>query len=389
MVNNPFQQFVQILGDPNVSAGIQKQSNRVLDDPLQSGGSQFAAAFLNAFTNARQAEKQADVRQQLAQALGPESIASTILQSGGDVDTAVAAQKLQLESERQRRRSELIDQLSASTSPAPGLQDDTQDLTQPARSRGQDLSISPAQTAGILFGGPEAQLAKEQIDIETKKFEAKEDERLFRLKRTDQFIDESFKKTEVFTREIPTVQSQLQELETLASQGIKTGPLTPFLSVFQKTIDQAGISLDLSDVTSFELLSATAKGIATPLAKQLGVNPTDRDFQNILDQIADETKVTETNFALTDLRAQKAVQEKRVEDFLFSAEKEGIGKAAVRSGVRKIREQNRAVPARAIPVRPGTDIVDTSKLIKGQRYRSSKGIFIWDGEKPQKVSYNF
>lgn len=89
---------------------------------------------------------------------------------------------------------------------------------------------------------------------------------------------------------------RLSDMTTLLEEGIRTGGGQQFIT----DIQNLGFNLGLTDAdpTNEQVFSAFATGFILPLAKTLGVNPTDKDMELIGNQSADLAKTPLGNMIL-------------------------------------------------------------------------------------------
>ena len=85
-------------------------------------------------------------------------------------------------------------------------------------------------------------------------------------------------------------------MQDLLKNGLETGQLAQAKAYFE------GLGYDLgigdSAPTEAQLFRAVATSFVLPMAKQLGVNPTDKDMELIKESAVDLSKTTEGNFVL-------------------------------------------------------------------------------------------
>jgi len=118
------------------------------------------------------------------------------------------------------------------------------------------------------------------------------------------------------------LQTQREALAKVPS----TGPLSGAQSFLGNLVGQLNIADDkerdslsklVSNASNLDKINAAAKKISIPLAKQLGVNPTDADFKAILATVADVAKGKKTNEDLIDMwdrLSDKAVAKAQLAD---------------------------------------------------------------------------
>ena len=89
---------------------------------------------------------------------------------------------------------------------------------------------------------------------------------------------------------------RLNDMQDLLKNGLETGQLAQAKAYFE------GLGYDLgigdSAPTEAQLFRAVATSFVLPMAKQLGVNPTDKDMELIKESAVDLSKTTEGNFVL-------------------------------------------------------------------------------------------
>jgi len=177
----------------------------------------------------------------------------------------------------------------------------------------------------------------------------------------------------------PQVQVIESSLNDLVASGADTGPLANTASWVNAFGNQVGLDFGLDEGATYENIAAATSQLAAPLAKQLGVNPTDFDYKQILKSIASPDKSLAGNFALVDLQKQNIVKQKGKADLINDLEKQGASLAEVKRAITDYDKAYKVDVPKAIPTKK-------EQLKEGAKYFTNKGIFIWDGEKLNNVN---
>jgi hypothetical protein len=167
-------------------------------------------------------------------------------------------------------------------------------------------------------------------------------------------------------------------LDNLVQSGGVTGPASGMLSTLNELGGQLGLEIDLSESSSIRQIEGASNKIAVPLVKQLGVNPTDKDFEIIKSTVARAGTSVPANYAFIDTANQLSERKIAEEEIALRAIDEGMGETDIRRSINSYREDN---PVK-VPVSLPSNI---SQLTKGKRYTTDRGIFTFDGENMVRV----
>lgn len=169
-----------------------------------------------------------------------------------------------------------------------------------------------------------------------------------------------------------------QNLDSLVASGATTGPASGLLDFMQNLGAQTGLELDLSESSSRTAIEAASNKLAVPLTKQLGVNPTDKDFAIIKSTVARAGTSLPANYALVDLLKQSAKRELGEEKLILNAQERGLSEIQIRRELNKFKKNNRLTVPIPLPK-------DISQMRIGKRYTTDKGIYEYDGENMVRV----
>lgn len=193
-------------------------------------------------------------------------------------------------------------------------------------------------------------------------------------RRRGKFIEKNFERAEGASSILMDAQSISNNLRNLAARGDTTGALSPIVTLFNNAGAQAGLDVDLDATSSLELITSAANKLAIPMTKQLGVNPTDKDYNAIVSTIASAGKTMESNFALVDIMEQAAKRNLALSDVITAAIEDGEGEVGLRKIERQFKKDNPLQLTKPLPK-------DKSKVRKGVRYRDAEGVYLFDGER--------
>lgn len=178
----------------------------------------------------------------------------------------------------------------------------------------------------------------------------------------------------------PQIQVIESNLNDLVKRGASTGGLSNIASWLNATGQQVGLDFGLDSGSTLENISAATSQLAIPLAKQLGVNPTDFDYEQILKSIPNPKKSLAANFALVDLQKQNIVKQKGRIDLINSLDRDGATLPEIKAAIANYDKAYKIDVPKSLP-NPN----DNNSLKEGVRYYTNQGIVIWDGEKFNKV----
>lgn len=167
-------------------------------------------------------------------------------------------------------------------------------------------------------------------------------------------------------------------LDSLVEGGGVTGPAFGLLTFLNNSGEQFGIKTDLSETSSLTAIEAASNALAVPLTKQLGVNPTDKDFAIIKSTVARAGTSMPANFALVDLTKQAAARNIGKEALIIDAEERGLNEVQIRRELNKFHKNNPLKPAIPLPSNP-------SDLKVGSRYTTKRGVFEFDGQNMKRI----
>lgn len=193
-------------------------------------------------------------------------------------------------------------------------------------------------------------------------------------KRLSGIIDKTFNDLEQLENTVIPLAGIKQNLQALAVKGEVTGPASGFLTTLQSFGNQLGLKVDIDQASSIEQIQGFANKLAIPLAKSLGVNPTDRDIKIIQSTIANIGKTPESNFTFVDV-AEQILARKRKEAGLVNdlIERDELNESQVRRRLTEFRRDNQVRIPRKIPFR-------RERLIVNERYVTPQGVGLWDGQ---------
>lgn len=145
----------------------------------------------------------------------------------------------------------------------------------------------------------------------------------------------------------------LKTLKDLNEGTIDAPYAAAFQPILKMTDSQKAVNLDLMKQARLEL--------AAPLAKQLGVNPTDKDFQASLDRI----------FDISSTKESRAAQIKALTNRVMS--KPDLYNTDKATGAEKVVQK---MEQSAMPMP-----TDKTGLKANRLYQTPRGVALWDGEK--------
>lgn len=193
--------------------------------------------------------------------------------------------------------------------------------------------------------------------------------------RFNKFIENIQEADESALERLTTLEATKQSLENIAAKGGAIDPLTEGKTMLQAVAQGFGVKVgDISNINDIQQLTAQSRKLTIPLAKQLGVNPTDNDFQRILESTVSPTKAIEVNFALQNMAQQKATLDRNKADLVNNILLDDPQAKAqdVRRAVRRFENDNKVkVPKFLNP---------KEKYNVGDIVSTSRGLFIYDGE---------
>ena len=192
--------------------------------------------------------------------------------------------------------------------------------------------------------------------------------------RRSKIIDSTFDMANT-ARETATQAATIEaNLDSIIATGGQTGPAFGLLTFINNAGAQFGVDVDLNESSSLTAIEAASNKLAVPLTKQLGVNPTDKDFSIIKSTVARAGTSLPANYALVDLTKQAAARDLAKESLVIDAEEQGLNEVQLRKALNEFHKNNPLKPAIPKPK-------DRTGLKIGQRYTTSKGIYEFDGEK--------
>ena len=196
--------------------------------------------------------------------------------------------------------------------------------------------------------------------------------------RRGKLIDNIFTQAESAKEIGVNVKSMKSSLDNLVQGGGVTGPASGMLSTLNELGGQLGLDVDLSESSSIRQIEGASNKIAVPLVKQLGVNPTDKDFEIIKSTVARAGTSVPANYAFLDTTNQLSDRKVAEEEIALRAIDEGMGETDIRRAINSYRDNNPI----SVPVSLPNNI---SQLKEGKRYATDKGVFTFDGENMVRV----
>ena len=182
------------------------------------------------------------------------------------------------------------------------------------------------------------------------------------------------------SRETATQAAIIEEnLDSIVAGDGATGPAFGLLTFLNNSAAQFGLDVNLDESASLTAIEAASNKLAVPLTKQLGVNPTDKDFAIIKSTVARAGTSLPANYALVDLTKQAAIRDIGLEAVVESAQERGLGEIELRKELNKFKKNNPLNPAIPLP----KDGAAGLKL--GKRYTTGRGVFEFDGENMVRV----
>ncbi len=270
----------------------------------------------------------------------------------------------------------------------------TQQQTMPAQSAALPYSqkdIGLAQILPKVFGDPtdliaanrvaqEGALGQERIAQKQQEIGQKTPEYQGQIQRSKseeerrgKFIDEQYDASGKVIQGLPEVEVLKANLDDLVASGDKTGPASGAATWINNFSNQLGLDVKLAPSAQYEQIEAASNRIVTPLAKQLGVNPTDFDFKNIKATVSGIGKSMAGNYALYDVQRQAIAREQQRQDLVTELESKGAKFADIKKSLNDFNKQQHIFPPRAIPSNP-------KDLKAGQRYVFDGGIGVFNGK---------
>lgn len=197
-------------------------------------------------------------------------------------------------------------------------------------------------------------------------------------KRRSAIIEKAFADAELAREKSFQAATIEENLDSLVSSGTTTGPASGLLDFMQNFGAQAGLDLDLSASSSRTAIEAASNKLAVPLTKQLGVNPTDKDFAIIKSTVARAGTSLPANYALVDLIKQSSKRDLAKEKLIMNAQEQGLNELQIRKRLNEFKNKNRL----QVPI-PLPD--NLAKIQIGKRYTTDKGVYQFDGENMVRV----
>ncbi len=142
--------------------------------------------------------------------------------------------------------------------------------------------------------------------------------------------------TDILSRSqsLPEQNFQLNQTEDLILSGASTGPLAG------ARILASQLGVEIPDGASLEVIRANTLQDTIPKVKQLGVNPTDKDFEIVLDSVANVGKSPQANLALIDIRRQINERLSRHADIIRRLGREGKQTSEIETVLRESDRKN-------------------------------------------------
>lgn len=118
-------------------------------------------------------------------------------------------------------------------------------------------------------------------------------------------------------------------------EALNSGTKTGALSGVKLFAGRLGIPVD--DLEGLETIEEVSNQLAVPMTKQLGVNPTDRDFQIILSTVANVGKSPEANKNFTFVTKQLLERNERIQSEVESLSADGAPLRDINDRIREIK----------------------------------------------------
>lgn len=321
---------------PDITKDLLKQSS----DPEIDQGSRFATALLGSLG----ASSQNQQRNQLVQALaGQNPTAAAALGSNDPALQSIGASLLKPED-----KTEIEKKLDAAgiSDPAERQKLIVDSITRPQNS--VTINEAKVETAGAI------ERAK------------KEEERRGGL------IEGIYTSADGARDVLANLTPLKANLKELVAGGSSTGPAASGVAFLKSLASQAGIEVDITDASNIEQIKAASNRIAIPLAKKLGVNPTDRDFARTIEAIPNILSNPRTGFAVIDTLEQLSNKALALEQKLIDLQASGASEVEIRKARAESGTQ---------PIIPALELPKDRKPKQGSRYLMNDGIYVWDGTK--------
>lgn len=254
------------------------------------------------------------------------------------------------------------------------------------------MSGSNPQGANALSTIAGNDIRQEQIDINRQRLEFDKEKEspefvgdVARVKageeRRGKYFDAQYEASDKVVSALPEIEVLKSNLDDLSAKGDATGPASSAVTFLNNAGQQLlGLDLKLSPSSQYEQIEAASNRLATPLAKMLGVNPTDFDFKNIKATMAGIGKSMAGNYALYDVQRQAITREQHRQDILNKLEQDGASLPEIRKTMAKFNAKQHIIPSKAAPK-------NISDLKKGQRYVNGRGVWIFNGKDFDEASY--
>jgi hypothetical protein len=259
-----------------------------------------------------------------------------------------------------------------------------QSLVQPQLGGGDEVARKVAiankygQPTNNIISEANYGVAKERLGLEKEKASPEYVQMKERTKQDEQgrqkYTSENLDMTDMVINGAEDVMTIKTQLDSMRDDAVKTGYAAPAVQIFNSLAKQVGVDIPTLDSGSkMEVIESASNKLVTPLAKQLGVNPTDFDFKNIKSTVASAGKSMAGNYALVDIQQQAIKRAQELQGIIIDGKEQGLSEAQIRKQVNQFKKKQHVFPAVAMPK-------DPKKLKVGERYVDDSGVAIWNGK---------
>jgi len=196
--------------------------------------------------------------------------------------------------------------------------------------------------------------------------------------RRGKFIDQAIEDADVASGIMGNLATIETNLDDIVARGGATGAASGAIQLINNLGAQAGLDINLGESANLTAIEGASNALAVPLTKQLGVNPTDKDFEIVKSTVARAGTSIPANYALVDVAKQAAKRKSVVADMAIRADDEGLDFKSLRSQVNAYKKNNPIIAPVPLPTNP-------NQLEVGRRYTTNKGVFIFDGKEMVRV----